>query len=503
MSQIHYIDNSHISLAKLDEIITIRKELQLSDSAIEKIQSCRAYLNEALKKSEKPIYGINTGFGALHNVKISDENLTVLQENLVKSHACGTGEEVPREIVKIMLFLKIQSLSYGHSGVQLATVNRLLDFYNNDILPVVYTQGSLGASGDLAPLAHLSLPLIGEGEVRYHKKKYPAKEILNKFHWEKIELQSKEGLALLNGTQFMSAYGVHILLKSFKLSYLADMFGALSLDAFDGRIEPFSELIHFVRPHNGQIKTAQRIKEFLSDSELLSQEKKHVQDPYSFRCMPQVHGATYDTLNFVKKTFETEINAVTDNPNIFAESDEIISGGNFHGQPLALALDFLGIAMSELGNISERRIFQLVSGLRGLPAFLVSNPGLNSGFMIPQYTAASIVSQNKQLATPASVDSIVSSNGQEDHVSMGANAATKAKRIVDNIETILAIELMNAAQALEFRKPMKTSPFLESLLKMYRTEVCFVEEDTILHEDIAATIDFIKTLVIDKEELFS
>tara|TARA_R110002051_G_scaffold217091_1_gene281188 strand:+ start:5 stop:1213 length:1209 start_codon:yes stop_codon:yes gene_type:complete len=402
-----------------------------------------------------------------------------------------------------MLFLKIQSLSYGYSGIQLTTVNRLKDFYNNDILPVVYTQGSLGASGDLAPLAHLALPLIGKGEVNHNGKRLKGHEILDKFGWEKITLKSKEGLALLNGTQFMSAYGVWIVQKAYKLSYLADLIGAISLDAFDGRIEPFYDLIHLIRPHNGQLKTAKRIKDFLDGSEIITQEKVHVQDPYSFRCMPQVHGASNDTLHFVRKTIETEINSVTDNPNIFTEEDMIISGGNFHGQPLALALDFIAIALAEYGNISERRTFQLVSGLRGLPAFLVSNPGLNSGFMIPQYTAASIVSQNKQLASPASTDSIVSSNGQEDHVSMGANSATKAKRVVDNIETILAIELLNAAQAIEFRRPLKSSEFLESFLKMFRIDVSFVEEDRVLHDDIVKSIAFLQNMSIDASELFS
>jgi len=502
MDSIYHINSKSLDLAIIQDIVSTNKKLQLSKDAKEKIIRCRLYLDEKLSKSDKPIYGINTGFGALHNVKISNENLTILQENLVMSHACGTGEKVPTEIVKLMLFLKIQSLSYGHSGVQLDTVNRLIEFYNNDILPVIYTQGSLGASGDLAPLAHLALPLIGKGEVVFEGIQYSGQEILEKFKWKKIVLQSKEGLALLNGTQFMSAYGVAVLQKSFKLSYLADVFGALSLDAFDGRIEPFSDLIHLVRPHNGQIKTARKIKEILSESEIIVQDKKHLQDPYSFRCMPQVHGASKDTLNFVKKTVETEINSVTDNPNIFVNADEIISGGNFHGQPLALGLDFLAIALAELGNISERRTFQLVSGSRGLPSFLVTNPGLNSGFMIPQYTAASIVSQNKQLATPASVDSIVSSNGQEDHVSMGANSATKVKRVVDNLETILSIELLNAVQAIEFRKPLKTSPFLESLVKMYRTEVSFMEEDKVLHDEIVKTIHFIQTLEIDSKELF-
>jgi histidine ammonia-lyase len=430
-------------------------------------------------------------------VKISKDNLAKLQENLVKSHACGTGEKVPQSIVKIMLLLKIQSLSYGHSGVQVETVERLITFYNNNIIPVVYTQGSLGASGDLAPLAHLSLPLLGFGEVYKDETIISAAAVLNEFDLEPLKLQSKEGLALLNGTQFMSAYGIYILLKSYKLSYLADLIGSISLDAFDGRIDPFNELVHLVRPHNGQIKTAERIREFLYGSELIKRAKEHVQDPYSFRCIPQVHGATKDTIDYVSKVFLTEVNSVTDNPNIFSKEDEIVSAGNFHGQPLALALDYLKIAMAELGNISERRIFQLVSGLRELPVFLVNNPGLNSGFMIPQYTAASIVSANKQLATPASIDSIVSSNGQEDHVSMGANAATQALEIIENTEKILAIELFNASQAIEFRKPFKTSEFLSSFILEYQNSVPFVEDDRILFTDIQNSINFINTLEID------
>jgi histidine ammonia-lyase len=472
--------------------------LELSEEAIVNIEKCRAYLDQKMKDNAIPIYGINTGFGSLCNVKISGENLSQLQNNLVKSHACGTGAEVSQEIVKIMLLLKIQSLSYGHSGVQLATVQRLIEFFNNNVLPVVYEQGSLGASGDLAPLAHLSLPLIGEGEVYFDGFRQPTKKVLEKMGWVSIHLESKEGLALLNGTQFMSAYGVYCLIKANKISYLADVIGAISLEAFDGRIEPFNELIHLVRPHKGQVQTAERMRELLEDSEIIGQPKKHVQDPYSFRCIPQVHGASKDAIEYAKKTFRTEINSVTDNPNIFAAEDLIISGGNFHGQPLALALDFLGIALAELGNISERRTYQLISGLRDLPAFLVNDPGLNSGFMIPQYTAASIVSQNKQLATPASIDSIVSSNGQEDHVSMGANAATKALRIVENVERILAIELLNASQAIEFRRPLQSSEFIESFLKSYRKEVSFVDEDRILHYDIEKSVAFLQSLQLDE-----
>lgn len=497
MEQSHYISSEVLSLEVIQEIISQNKKIALSDEAKVAIEKCRTYLDTKMASNDEPIYGINTGFGSLCNVKISSENLSQLQENLVKSHACGTGEAVPQEIVKIMLLLKIQSLSYGHSGVQLQTVDRLIDFYNNDILPIIYTQGSLGASGDLAPLAHLSLPLLGEGEVYYDAFRQPASKVLEKMNWKPIILQSKEGLALLNGTQFMSAYGSYILLKAMKFSYFADVIGAISLEAFDGRKEPFNPLIHYIRPHKGQIVTAERILEFLEGSQIIQQPKQHVQDPYSFRCMPQVHGASKDTIDYVKKVFKTEINSVTDNPNIFIGEDIIVSGGNFHGQPLAITLDFLAIALSELGSISERRTYQLISGLRGLPAFLVDNPGLNSGFMIPQYTAASIASQNKQLATPASIDSIVSSNGQEDHVSMGANAATKCLKIMENLERILAIELMNASQAIEFRRPLQSSEFIETFLKSYRDEVPFVKEDRILHYDIEKSIAFLNSFMVE------
>ncbi len=497
MDNIHYISSAILNIEVLQEIIFQEKKLALSEEATINIQKCRAYLDNKMSKTNAPIYGINTGFGSLCNIKIDDENLTKLQENLVKSHACGTGDEVPNEIVKLMLLLKIQSLSYGYSGVQLKTVLRLIDFYNNDVLPIIYTQGSLGASGDLAPLAHLSLPLLGEGEVWFENKKCNSKDVLKHFKWEPIILQSKEGLALLNGTQFMSAYGIFILLKSLKLSYLADLIGTVSLEGFDGRQEPFNELIHFIRPHKGQIVTANRINEFLEGSEIINQPKIHVQDPYSFRCMPQVHGASKDAIDYFKKIFKTEINSVTDNPNIFIESDQIISGGNFHGQPLALALDFMAIALSELGSISERRTYQLIAGLRGLPAFLIDNPGLNSGLMIPQYTAASIASQNKQLSTPASVDSIVSSNGQEDHVSMGANSATKCLKVLENLELILAIELMNASQAIEYRRPLKSSNFIEMFLKSFRQDVPLIKEDRILHYDIKKSVSFLRSFIIE------
>jgi len=498
---IHHITNKLLQLEDLQSILSEDKVLQLSDDSIQAIQKCRAYLDKKVSETKQPIYGVNTGFGSLCNHSISDDDLSQLQANLMMSHACGMGDRVPDEIVKLMMLLKIQSLSYGNSGVQLITVQRLVEMFNNNIVPVVFQQGSLGASGDLAPLAHLSLPLIGMGKVVYDGSVMEASEVLKIMNWDPIVLKSKEGLALLNGTQFMSAYGSWCAIKAYKLSYLADLIGAISLDAFDGRIEPFDTLIHFARPHNGQIQTADRIREFLEDSELILRAKSHVQDPYSFRCIPQVHGATKQALKHVSDILTTEINSVTDNPNIFVDADKIISGGNFHGQPIAIPMDYLAIALHELGNISERRTYQLVCGLRGLPAYLVAKPGLNSGFMIPQYTAASIVSQSKILCTPASADSIVSSNGQEDHVSMGANSATKLYKIVENLEKVLAIELMNAAQAIDFRTE-KTSPFLRMILDSYRQEVSFVAEDRYLHKDILNSVKFLRDLQIDSELIY-
>ena len=498
---IHHITNELLQLQDLQSILSEDKALQLSDDSIKAIQKCRAYLDKKVSETKQPIYGVNTGFGSLCNHSISDDDLSQLQANLMMSHACGMGDRVPDEIVKLMMLLKIQSLSYGNSGVQLITVQRLVEMFNNNIVPVVFQQGSLGASGDLAPLAHLSLPLIGMGEVVYEGSVMEASEVLKIMNWDPIVLKSKEGLALLNGTQFMSAYGSWCTIKAHKLSYLADLIGAISLDAFDGRIEPFDALIHFARPHNGQIQTADRIREFLEDSELILRAKSHVQDPYSFRCIPQVHGASKQAIKHVSDVLTTEINSVTDNPNIFVDADKILSGGNFHGQPIAIPMDYLAIALHELGNISERRTYQLVCGLRGLPAYLVAKPGLNSGFMIPQYTAASIVSQSKILCTPASADSIVSSNGQEDHVSMGANSATKLCKIVENLEKVLAIELMNAAQAIEFRTE-KTSPFLRMILDSYRQEVSFVAEDRYLHKDILSSVKFLRELQIDSELIY-
>ena len=488
----HHISPEHITLDKVKEIIDSRAQLALSEASVRAIEKCRRYLDTKMEDIGRPVYGVTTGFGSLCNVTIPEDKLSQLQYNLVVSHACGSGETVRPEIVRLMLLLKIQSLSYGHSGAQLATVQRLIDMFNHDILPVVYQHGSLGASGDLAPLAHLSLPLLGLGEVLYKGKIRPSAEVAAEFGWQPITLQSKEGLALLNGTQFMSAHAVWCLLKAKRLSRWADYIGAISLDAYDGRIEPFYALTHRLRPHRGQIETGERFMHLLEGSELIRRDKVHVQDPYSFRCIPQVHGAVKDCIRYVESVIETEINSTTDNPNVFPDEDMIISAGNFHGEPIALPMDSLAVAMSELASISERRTYRLISGQRGLPAFLVARPGLNSGFMIPQYTAASIVSQNKGLCWPASCDSIPSSQGQEDHVSMGSNAATKLVRVMDNVEEVLGIELLNATQALEFRRPSKTSPVLEKIVEEYRRQVPFADNDSYLHPLIEKSTEFLR-----------
>ena len=487
---LHHINTYKLSLDAIHSILSENKNIALSEESSAAIKQCRDYLDAKLQTSDKLIYGINTGFGALCDIKIEPGDLNLLQENLVKSHACGVGEIVPETIIRLMLLLKIQSLSYGFSGIKIETIERLIYFFNNNLLPVVYSKGSLGASGDLCPLAHLSLPLIGEGEFIVDGKTRPANEVLAEHKLAPLKLAAKEGLALLNGTQFMGAYGAYCLLEAKRLSHLFDLTAALSLDAFDCRTDPFWPYIHNIRPHAGQMETAQNIMDILEGSAIANQPKAQVQDSYSFRCIPQVHGATKDAIAHVENVFETEINSVTDNPNIFPHEDLILSGGNFHGQPLAITLDYLCIALHELGSISERRTFKLLSGKRGLPEFLVAQPGLNSGLMIPQYTAAALVSENKQLCTPASIDSITSSNGQEDHVSMGANAATKLYRLIQNLKNILTIEWLTAAQAIEFRKPVKTSPQLEKLLASYRQSVPFIEKDRILHDDIVKTAEW-------------
>lgn len=492
----HPVGTVGLELAELEHILHTRTPISLSKEAVAAVKRSHAYLQDRLKKSDAPIYGVNTGFGSLYDKSIAKKDLAQLQKNLVMSHACGSGEPVPEDIVRAMLVLKVQNMAFGHSAVAPATVQRLIDMYNADVLPVVYERGSLGASGDLAPLAHLCLPLLGLGEVTVAGKRLPSAQALKKLGWKPLELGPKEGLALLNGTQFMNAYASLLTLKATRLAQLADVIGAISLDAYDGRIEPFHPSIHAVRPHPGQAVVAGRFRDLLKGSELIKRKKAHVQDPYSFRCIPQVHGASRDAIAYVERVVNCELESVTDNPTVFDDEDLIISAGNFHGQPLALALDFLAIATAEIGSISERRIYKLIGGQRGLPAFLVAEPGLNSGFMIPQYTAASLVSANKQRCMPNSVDTIDSSNGQEDHVSMGAAAAIKTWQVVQDVERVLAIELFTAAQALEFRRPARSSAPLESFVSAFRERVPYVKTDVVMHDHMEAALAFIREVPV-------
>lgn len=499
MHQFVFSPINHLTLSDLKVFLQPGTIFSLSDIAQERIVKGRKFLESKLEDQSSVYYGINTGFGSLCNTVIEPAELPNLQRNLLLSHACGQGELVHQDIIKLMLILKIQSLSYGLSGVRLVLVEKLVELLNKGIYPVIYNQGSLGASGDLAPLAHLSLPLIGEGEVWFEGKICKSKVVFEKLNIQAIKLAAKEGLALLNGTQFMSAYGLYCLFNAKQLFLWTDFIAATSLDGFNGKMEPFLAKLHQIRPHQGQLETAIKINKILAGSEIQDLPKKQVQDPYSFRCIPQVHGASKDALNYVISVFEIEANSVTDNPTLFPDDDLIVSGGNFHGQPLAISLDFLAIAMAEIGSISERRTYQLINGKNGLPDFLIPNPGLHSGLMIAQYAAASIVSQNKQLCTPASVDTIDSSKGQEDHVSMGANAATKALRIVENLKSILAIEWLAASQAIEFRKPVKSSNQIEKAILAFRESQAFITEDVLMHDCINASKVFLETYSLPVE----
>ena len=490
---LHELGKAPLTIENITEWLNNRYPIVLSEEGKARINHCREYLDNKVKESDVPIYGVTTGFGSLCNRSISAEQLTTLQENLVKSHACSMGDEVRPDIVRLMLLLKAYALQLGHSGVQVVTVETILELLNRDVLPIVYSLGSLGASGDLAPLANLFLPLIGEGEVRYKGEKRASKEVLDELGIRTVTLKSKEGLALLNGTQFMSSHGVYALIQAKRLAKVADNAAALSLDAYDGLLAPFSDSLQLIRPHAGQLTVARHMRKLLEGSEIAAQPKKQVQDPYSFRCVPQVHGASRDAFDYVTKVVETEINSVTDNPTVFPYEDIVVSGGNFHGQPLAIVYDFLAIALAELGNISERRTAQLILGLRNLPEFLVANPGLNSGLMIPQYAAAAMVSRNKMYCFSASSDSIVSSNGQEDHVSMGANAATKLLFIIENLERIFAIEFVNAAQALEFRRPLKSSATIERLLAAFRKGNPRIEQDVVMYKQLNSACHFVQT----------
>ena len=492
-----------LSYHQYEQIAKGNARLTLDPVAAERISRSRAFLEERTKTRKTPIYGVNTGFGALCNIVVGEEDLGKLQTNLVRSHACGAGAEIDERIVRLMMALKVQSFAVGVSGIRLKVVEQIIAMYNSGAIPVIYELGSLGASGDLAPLAHLSLPLLGEGEVWLEGEKTSTQDALSELGekgWKAMELASKEGLALLNGTQFMSAHGIYALIQARRIDFFADQLAALSTLAYDGRIEPFTPGVHLTRPHTGQILTAERLLNWLEPCEAMHREKEHVQDPYSFRCVPQVHGASKGAIKHMMDVFEVEVNAATDNPVVLSDEGRIISAGNFHGQPLALALDYGALAIHEYGSISERRTYQLIAGRRGLPPFLVKNPGINSGLMIAQYTAASMVSQNKQLCTPASADSIESSNGQEDHVSMGANAATKLLKVVDNVYGILGVELLNAVQALWIRGEAVEGE-LGALFNDFLAVSPAIEEDIYLHERMELAKNFLKTRMLEERTI--
>ncbi len=479
----------------VDKVIAIAKgeiKAELTTDATAKVNECRAKV-ETMASSPNAVYGINTGFGPLCDVQITPVETSKLQENLLITHAVGVGNPIDKDLSKIMMICKVHALSQGFSGIRLEVIERILYFIDNNLLPVVPEQGSVGASGDLAPLSHLFLPLLGEGDFWEGEKMVSAKEVLAKHNLEPISLQAKEGLALINGTQFILAHTIIGLKKMEYLLDLADLSGAMSLEGYQGSESPFKEELHTIRPFKGTLHVAERMRMLVAGSENI---KSHidcirVQDPYSMRCIPQVHGASRNAFYHLNELAEVEMNSVTDNPIVLSDT-VAISGGNFHGQPLAMAIDYGALAASELGNISDRRCYLLLEGKYGLPRLLTASGGLNSGFMIPQYTTAALVTENKSLCFPPSADSVPTSLGQEDHVSMGSISGRKFNQILGNIEKIFAIELMYAAQALEFRRPNKFSPIVEANFKIIRSKVEKLEDDRILKDDINNMIDLVK-----------
>jgi histidine ammonia-lyase len=465
----------------------------LADDVKEKINRCHEHVRQMVDAG-KTVYGVTTGFGILSNTKISEEDTATLQYKILQSHSVGVGDPISIEVAKLMLITKVHALSQGYSGVQLSTIERILWHIESDVIPVVPEKGSVGASGDLAPLAHLFLPLIGFGEVFFEGKRYRSQEVLSKFGLSPVKLGPKEGLALINGTQFILSFAIKAVQRLHNCLEAADIIGAMSLESLTGTKAPFDERLHKLRPYEGSMLVASRLGLLLDGSEIM---KSHVdcgrvQDPYSLRCMPQVHGASRNAWLHLKELTEIEANSVTDNPIVFGD-DDTISGGNFHGQPLALPLDYACFAAAEIGNISDRRCYLLLEGKWGLPMLLMNNVGLNSGFMIPQYTTAALVTENKTLCFPASADSIPTSLGQEDHVSMGSISGRKLNKVLDNLEYILAIELLCACQAIEFRRPLKSSSVLEFAHDYVRNFVGFAEEDRIFADDISA----IKNIICD------
>jgi histidine ammonia-lyase len=488
-----------LSIQKLFQILRGELKLNLSEEAIAKVKKSQACVDKIVAEG-KVTYGVNTGFGVLCDQIISSSDVSKLQSNLLKSHSVGVGKAIPNEVAKLMLITKAHSLAQGFSGIRLETLNRILWHIEQDVIPVVPEKGSVGASGDLAPLSHLFLPLIGLGEVMVKGKKWATHEYFAANKIAAIELGPKEGLALINGTQFMASFGAIGLYRFHQLLDQADVIAALTIDAAAGSAKPFDARLHEIRPFIGNKLVAHRVTKLLEGSQINASHLgcAKVQDPYSLRCVPQIHGASRNAWLHVKQTIEIELNSVTDNPMVLNEK-EIISGGGFHGQPIAMALDYATLAAHELGNVADRRCYLLLEGKKyDLPSFLLKDAGLNSGFMIPQYTTAALVSENKSLCFPASADSIPTSLGQEDHVSMGSISARKFNQVLDNLEFIQAIELMYASQAIEFRRPQRSSAILEEVMKLVRAKVEFKTEDTVLCNEINALHELIASYQIAK-----
>ncbi|MFZ1378541.1 MAG: histidine ammonia-lyase [Saprospiraceae bacterium] len=481
------------SIKDIVSIFQKKSKIEIDKSTENLVVRQRQKLEKLIKSKSEPIYGINTGFGSLCNTLVAPQDLEILQENLIKSHACGIGNPVTDETVRLILIFKILSLSKGNSAIRIELLQFLVDLYNKNGIAYIPEFGSLGASGDLAPLSHLSLCILGQGKMKSGDSWSNTKEVLAKKKLKPIGLKAKEGLALINGTQYSLALLFQAVVKARRCYHLSNLVSALSLEAFNGRLEAFDPAIQRLRNQSGQISCAQEFLDYFKTSNIQTRKKDAVQDPYSFRCIPQVHGASLDAIKYVEQIVQNEINSVTDNP-LLIDDDLILSGGNFHAQALALAADFLSIAVSELGSISERRSYQLVSGNRGLPDFLAGNPGLESGYMIVQYAVASIASLNKSLATPSSVDSIISSKAQEDHVSMAPNASWKCLKILDNVEQILSIEWLIGARAIEFGRDIKLDKNLQSIFTKYRKIVAFQKSDHIPQELYAPTTQFLRTI---------
>ena len=499
----HTITLRYYSLEDLREILKTRPQLRLDREVEEKVRQGARYVQERAAE-DRYIYGVNTGFGSLCETRVRPDEIEELQYKHIVSHACGVGEIVPVEISRLALIIKLLTFRSGHTGITIETVNRLLDFWNNDFIPVIPKKGTVGASGDLAPLAHMAMPLLGLGKVHSGGRIISAAQGLEEMGWKPLRLKPKEGLALTNGVQYLNANAANSLMKIEELIKSADVIAALSIQGFSASQTFYQSLYHETCYHPERLVVASNLRRLLEGSNHFELDtcNKSKQDPYSFRCIPQVHGAVRQTYGFARDIIEKECNGVSDNPLFFPEQDQILYGGNLHGESPAFAMDFLAIAVSELANISERRTYQLLSGQRGLPSFLVKHPGVNSGFMIVQYTSAALVNENKVLSTPASIDTIPTCQFQEDHVSMGGTSAYKLNQVIENCEYVMSIELLTSAQAVQFNEGLRLSPVTEEILQDFRKRIDFLEEDRVLSDDIESSRNYlVEAMALWRERL--